>query len=62
MKNVQSTKYLGNMISSKGGIQVTIEDRRNLGWGKIATIMGILNEINLGRHKMEVGLLPKKQS
>jgi hypothetical protein len=60
MKKVESTKYLGNMISSKGGIQETIEDRRNRGWGKIATIMGILSEITVGSHKMEVGLMLRK--
>ena len=37
-----------------------IEDRRNQGWGKIATIMGILSEVDMGVHKLEVGLLLRK--
>ena len=36
-----STKYLRNIISSKGGAGETIEERRKIGWGKISTIMGI---------------------
>ena len=60
MKKSESTKYLGNFISSKGGICETIEDRRNKGWGKIATIMGILEEVTWGKHRMEVGLMLRK--
>ena len=34
-----------------------IKDRRNIGWGKIATIMGILSVVDMGVHKVEVGLM-----
>ena len=56
----ENTKYLGNIVSSKGGNRATIEDRRNKGWGKIATIMGIIGEVDMGSHRMEVGLLLRK--
>ena len=48
MEATKCTKYLGNMLSSKGGVPDTIEDRRNKGWGKIAQIMGILDEVDMG--------------
>ena len=57
MKQKQSTKYLGNILSTKGGQEDNIEDRRSRGWGKIATIMGILSEVDMGVHKLEVGLM-----
>ena len=34
-----------------------IEDRRNQGWGKISTIMGILSTVDMGVHKVEAGLM-----
>ena len=60
MDKKKSTKYLGTILSSKGGLSDMIEDRRNQGWGKIATIMGILSEVDLGVHRLEVGLLLRK--
>ena len=35
---------------------VHLEDRRNKGWGKISTIMGILSEVDMGVHQLEAGL------
>ena len=43
-------------MSTEGGLDATIEDRRSKGWGRIATIMGILSEVDLGVHKLEAGL------
>ena len=60
MHDVQSFKYLGNIVTTNGGNQATIEDRRNRGWGKVAQIMGILGEVETGAHRMEVGLLLRK--
>jgi hypothetical protein len=57
MDQKERTRYLGNIISSKGGLSEMIDDRRNQGWGKISTIMGILSEVDMGVHKLEVGLL-----
>jgi hypothetical protein len=57
MDKKQSTKYLGNILSTRGGISDNIEDRRGIGWGKISTIMGILGSVDMGIHKLEAGLL-----
>ena len=53
MHEVEGTKYLGNYLSNKGGVQETIEDRRQKGWGKGSQIMGILGEVNMGAHHLE---------
>ena len=37
-----------------------IEDRRNQWWGKIAIIMGILSKVDMGVHRLEVGVLLRK--
>ena len=55
------TKYLGNFIFSKGGVSETIEDRRKKGWGNISTIMGILEEVDMGANRLEAGLLHIKK-
>ena len=60
MHEAESFKYLGNIITKTGGNQATIQDRRNKGWGKVASIMGILGEIETGHHRIEVGLLLRK--
>ena len=60
MKEVASAKYLGNFVSSTGGVRETVEDRRSKGWGKVATIEGILSSVDLGDHRVEVGLLLRK--
>ena len=50
-----STKYLGNNLSTSGSLHKNIEDRRNKGWGKISSIMGILGEVDMGVHQLEAG-------
>ena len=60
MHTSRSTKYLGNVLTSAGGVRDTIEDRRNKGWGKVAQILGILGEVPLGQYRIEVGLLLRK--
>ena len=45
MPEVQKINDLRNVISSTGGNQAKIEDRRNKGWGKVAIIMRILGEV-----------------
>ena len=57
MHNADKAKYLGNYLSSSGGVKDTIEDRRNKGWGKVSQILGILGEVDIGGHRMEAGLL-----
>ena len=51
---------MGNTITTNGGNRATIEDRRNRGWGKVAVIMGLMGEVELGANKMETGLLLRK--
>ena len=60
MPEAKQIKYIGNIITCKGGNRATIEDRRNKGWGKVSTIMGILGELEFGAHKITVGLLLTK--
>ena len=60
MKEAKSTKYLGNLVTSHGGVRDTVEDRRSKGWGKVATIKGILSEVDLGNHRVQVGLILRK--
>ena len=57
MHKKESIKYLGNILSTKGGLDQTIEDRINKGWGKITTIMGILSEVDMGINQLEAGLI-----
>ena len=57
METTENTKYLGNILSSKGGTCDTIEDRRKKGWGKISQILGILEEVDMGTNRVEAGLL-----
>ena len=57
MTSCESTKYLGNVVSTFGGNEETIEDRWKRGWGKISTIMGILGEVDMGCNQLEAGLL-----
>ena len=60
MQEAQSAKYLGNYITTKGGTHTTIEERRKTGWGRVAQILGIIGEVDMGQHRMEVGLILRK--
>ena len=57
---VEKVKYLGNYLSSSGGVKDTIEERRKKGWGRVSQILGILGEVDMGGHRMEAGLLLRK--
>ena len=57
MMKKESTRYLGQILSTQGGLHDTIEDRRQKGWGIIASIEGLLSEVDMGVHKVEAGLL-----
>ena len=50
-------KYLGDKIDQSGKISNTVEDRKNKGVGAVSEILAIINDIPLGKHRMEIGLL-----
>ena len=56
MNDSKQEKYLGDLINSTGSISSTIEERKNKGYAIVAEIIAILDEIPLGRYKMEIGL------
>ena len=49
-------RYLGDIVSTKGGSHDTIEKRRSEGRGKISQIMGLLSEITHGDYRIQIGL------
>ena len=56
MKNSVQEKYLGDLLNTTGTVRNTIEERKNKGFGIVNEIIAILDEIPLGRYKMEIGL------
>ena len=56
MKVASSARYLGDIITSKGGSQDTITKRRNEGWGRVSEIMGLISEIPSGCLRIQIGL------
>ena len=57
MNTSSQEKYLGDLINCNGTIRNTIEERRAKGYGIANEIIAILEEIPLGRYKMEIGLM-----
>ena len=56
MKEVDSEKYLGDVIDKTGSIQATINSRKSKGQGIISEILSILDEIPLGLHRIDVAM------
>ena len=56
MKESQQEKYLGDLVNRTGTLRSTIEDRKSKEFGIVNEILAILDEIPLGRFKMEIGL------
>ena len=56
METSTKEKYLGDFITNSGTPKANIEERRTKGYAIVAEIMAILNQIPLGRHKLEIGL------
>ena len=56
MKNSEREKYLGDYIDKSGKIKATIDDRISKGWGILSEIKAIINEVPLGKYKVEIGL------
>ena len=56
MSDSAKERYLGDIVDSSGKIRSTVEERRNKGFGMVAEILAIVNDIPLGQYKMEIGL------
>ena len=57
MKNTKFEKYLGDIISKDGSIDLNIEERYNKGIGIISQVLALLKEITLSSYYFDVGLL-----
>ena len=57
METKNQATYLGNILSSEGGVQDMVEERRKVGWGKISKIMGILEAVDMETNRVKAGLL-----
>ena len=47
-EGVVKAKYLGKFLLSTGGVKETVQYRRNKGWGKVAQILGMQGEVDMG--------------
>ena len=56
MSDSNREKYLGDIVDRSGKICATVEERQKKGYAAVAEILAILEEIPLGKHKMEIGL------
>ena len=56
MSDSSQEKYLGDMINTTGNAKATGADRISRGHGIVSEIRAILNEVPLGRYKLEMGL------
>ena len=57
MESSECEKYLGDFITSDGKLKVNIDNRRAKGYGLAAEILAILDEVPLGKHRIEIGLI-----
>ena len=56
MKNSDKEKYLGDQISKSGKVKETIDERVAKGYGIVAEILALLDEVPLGKYKLEIDL------
>ena len=56
MMNVQSTKYLGDVITEDAGVCKTVKDRRAKGWGRVSQILGMVDTFTTGIYRTMIGL------
>ena len=56
MNKSKKEKYLGDYITSSGNNKENITERVNKGYAIISEINNILNEIPLGRYRVDIGL------
>ena len=57
MKDSDSEKYLGNIISTKGTLDRTIKDRKLKGYSYISEIRALLPDMPFGHRRIEVGIM-----
>ena len=57
MKDSNSEKYLGDIISTKGTLEETIKDRKNKGYSYISEIRALLSDMPFGHRRIEVGMM-----
>ena len=56
MNSTDKDNYLGDIVHSSGQIRHTIEQRRDRGYAIVAEIIAILDDIPLGKYKIDIGL------
>ena len=56
MEDATKSKYLGDIIDHSGKVTANIEERRCKGFAIVNEILTILEEIPLGKYKLEIGL------
>ena len=49
-------KYLGDIVDESGKIKQTVEERRSKVFAIVNGILAILEEVPLGKYRMEIGL------
>ena len=57
MKESESEKYLGDLISSSGKGKQNMISRREKGFGIVAEILSIISEVPLGKFKIKIALV-----
>ena len=56
MDDTSKSKYLGDVVDKSGRIRANIEERRAKGFAIVNEILAIVEEIPLGKYRMEIGL------
>ena len=54
MEKKTNGSYLGDILSSEGTIDLTIEDRRQKGIGLVTKVSGMINDVSLGIHYFRI--------
>ena len=56
MKESKKEKYLGDTLTNTGKIQATIDDRVSKGHGIVSEILALIDQVPLGKYRIEMGL------
>ena len=57
IKKTESCSYLGDILSSDGSLELTIEERQQKGVGIATQITGMVNQLSLGHFYYKIGFL-----